>query len=568
MLTSLCIENLAIVKHVTFSPDPRFTVLTGETGAGKSMILDAIHLLSGEGGRNAKQLVRTGEDTATVSAMLEDLRPATLSELETLGIAPDQDGVLYLQRTLSKDGRSRALCNGRPIPLSLLKEVGLRLWNIHGQHDSYALLNPAKHKTFLDHYGGHETLLSQYRACYQQMTATQKELAQCDRDEREKLRQSESLKEQIAEIDRAKLRPGEEEALLAKRIKVRNAEKIAKQSRTVYRALFQNERGASACSLIRLAEQSLEQLQDFLPKGNDYLERLESCCSELEDIAECVRDLNEGEEDPQGLLDRIEGRLELFRKLQRKYGADNEAVLAYREEAAARLQAIDENEQRKELLTKRLKTEREAAEKAGKALTDARKTAAEQLSRAIMAELAFLEMGKVTFCVFVEPYPEENAFTPDGCDHVEFLVATNTGESCKPMAQIASGGELSRIMLALKCVLADADGIETMIFDEIDTGISGKISQKVGFKLKQTALSSQVICVTHAAQIAALGDTHLHVWKADQNGRTETSVKPLSEEERIGALAAMMGGANITETLLSSARELRATPLPPQCRKP
>ncbi len=567
MLTSLCIENLAIVKHVTLVPDRGFTVLTGETGAGKSMILDAIHLLSGEGGRNAKHFVRTGEETATVSAMLEELRPTTLIELEALGITPDQDGVLYLQRILTADGRSRALCNGRPIPLSLLKEVGLRLWNIHGQHDSYALLNPAKHKTFLDSYAENENLLSRYRECYRQMIATQKELSDCDRDERERLRREESLKEQITEIDRAKLRPGEEEALLLKRTKVRNAEKIAKQSRTVYRALFQNEKGASAVSLIRIAEQSLAQLQDFLPEGNDYLERLESCCSELEDIAECVRELNEGEEDPQGLLDRIENRLELFRRLQRKYGADNEEVLAYREHAARELQAITDNEKRKEELTELLRQKTAATQVAGKALSEARKKAAKRLSAAIMEELTFLEMGKVTFAVSVEENPQDKYFTPDGCDAVEFLVSTNAGEPCKPMAQIASGGELSRIMLALKCVLADADGIETMIFDEIDTGISGKISQKVGFKLKQTALSSQVLCVTHAAQIAALADTHLHVSKGEKDGRTETSLKTLSEEERIPALAAMMGGAQITEPLLSSARELRMTPLPPQCRK-
>ncbi len=555
MLTSLHIENLAVVKEADLQPAEGFTVLTGETGAGKSMVLDAIHLLVGERGK--KEQIRTGQTQTTVCGMFEHLSPHTLAELEALGVAPDADGVLYLQRTLYADGKNRVLLNGRPIPLSLQREIGLRLVNIHGQHDNYALLSESKHKDFLDTYADHADLLAAYRADYEALTATRRALATCARDEREKLRRTEQLKEQIAEIEAAKLKEDEEEALLAKRTRLRNAEKIQKQTTTVYRALYRNERGASAYELSRIAMKSLSALAEYLPDTPDLLARLEVCASELQDVAETVHDALQGEsEHPERLLDQIEGRLALLHKLQRKYGADNAQVIAFCEKAKEELAEMEQSEARCAELTALLEKQIASATASASALHQSRLDAATRLGAAICAELAFLEMAKVRFEVAVEPIAGEDPFTADGCDKIAFLVATNTGEPLRPLVKIASGGELSRIMLALKCVLQGADGVQTMIFDEIDTGISGKISQKVGWKLKQTAQGAQVLCVTHAAQIAALADRHILVSKADVDGRTETSLTTLFGQTRVRALASMMGGAEITETLLSSAREL------------
>ncbi len=561
MLTSLHIENLAVVKQVELQLGQGFTVLTGETGAGKSMVLDAIHLLMGE--RGNKDQIRTGEDHTTVCGMFEGLDERTTAELAEIGVSCDEDGALYLQRTLYADGKNKTLLNGRPIPLSLQKEIGVRLVNIHGQHDNYALLSEAKHKQFLDNYADHAQLLADYRACYQAMTQTQKELSACALDERERLRKSEQLKEQIAQIEAAKLTVGEEEALLAKRVRVRNAEKIHRQAQTVYRALYHNERGASATELCKIAMQSMSAIAEFLPNAPDLIARMEACSSELQDIGETVWEVATRDgADSEALLDRIEQRLQLFHKLQRHYGADNAAVLDYCEKAKQELAKMEQSVLRQGELLALLKKQTEQATVAANKLRQSRIAAAKRLSSAIGAELAFLEMGKVRFEVSVSPIEKENPFTPDGCDSVAFLVATNAGEPLRPLVKIASGGELSRIMLALKCVLVGADGIQTMIFDEIDTGISGKVSQKVGFKLKQTAQNAQVLCVTHAAQIASLADCHILVSKTDVEGRTQTTLSAVEGEERVQALAKMMGGAQITPTLLSSAKELMQAKMP------
>ncbi len=555
MLTSLHIENLAVVKRAELSLQNGLTVLTGETGAGKSMILDAIHLLLGE--RGSKEQIRTGESQAIVEGMFEHLSPSLLCELSELGIEPDADGVLYLQRTLDADGKSKVRLNGRPIPLSLQKEIGVRLINIHGQHDSYALLSPTRHKEFLDNYANSQPLLDAYRAQYRTYTDLCEQIKQCQWDEREKERRTSMLKAQIAEIEHAHLKEGEEELLLQKRTQIRNAEKLQKQSRTVYRALYQNEKGTSAYELIAIAQKSLNQLEPYFDRVGDLTARLEVCQSELMDIAVQVQDAcGEEYDDPSALLDRIEGRLELLRVLQRKYGADNTAVLQYLVEAQAQLAEMEHQEERlQELSSQREKVEKELTACA-KALHDHRVIYGKQLSDAIMYELSFLEMAKVRFDVSILPIEDLSHYTKDGADQIEFTVATNTAEPLRPLSKIASGGELSRIMLAMKCVLAGADGVPTMIFDEIDTGVSGKTSQKVGLKLRQTAENAQVICVTHAAQIAALADTHIFVTKSDVNGRTETALQYLQGEARIEAIATMMGGAVVTDSMRNAAKEL------------
>ncbi len=555
MLTSLHIENLAVVKCADLSLSNGFTVLTGETGAGKSMILDAIHLLLGE--RAGKEQIRTGESRALVGGMFEHLSASVLHELSELGIEPDEEGVLYLQRTFDIDGKSKTQLNGRPIPLSLQKEIGVRLINIHGQHDSYALLSAPRHKDFLDSYADSAALLDSYRTQYRAYTELCEAIAQCRWDEREKERRSAMLQAQISEIDSAHLKEGEEELLLQKRTQIRNAEKLQKQSRTVYRALYQNEKGASAYELLSIAQKSLRQLEPYFDRATDLTARLELCQSELMDIAVQVQDAcGEEYDDPSALLDRIEGRLELFHVLQRKYGADNAAVLQYRKDASEQLSEMEHQQEHLEELQAQQKRVAKELTLCAKALHDHRIAAAKRLSDAIMHELSFLEMAKVQFAVSITEIEDLSHFTKDGADQIEFMVATNTAEPLRPLSKIASGGELSRIMLAMKCVLAGADGVPTMIFDEIDTGVSGKTSQKVGLKLRQTAENAQVICVTHAPQIAALADTHIFVTKSDVNGRTETALRTLQGQDRIEAIASMMGGEVVTDSMRKAAKEL------------
>ncbi len=555
MLTSLHIENLAVVKKADLVLSDGFTVLTGETGAGKSMILDAIHLLLGE--RADKDQVRTGQARALVCGMFENISAETQAELAALGVEPDQDGVLYLQRTVDADGKSKTVLNGRPIPQSLQKEIGVRLINIHGQHDSYALLSSARHKDFLDRYAANAEVLSAYRAQYALYTEICRQIEACRCDEREKERKSAMLKAQIEEIDAAKLKDGEEELLLKKRTQIRNAEKLQKQSRTVYRALYQNEKGASAYEFLSIAQKAIAQIAPYLDDAETLAARLEQCQSELMDIAVRVQDAaGEHGEDPSALLDRIESRLALFRILQRKYGATNTDVLNYREDAKHQLDDMENQAARLEELTHQKKEIETELRHRADALHKSRKSAAKAMSEAVMAELAFLEMGKVCFAVALDKTDDLSHYTKDGCDQIEFMVATNTAEPLRPLAKIASGGELSRIMLAMKCVLAGADGVATLIFDEIDTGVSGKTSQKVGEKLRQTAKNAQVLCVTHAAQIAALAKTHIFVSKSDVDGRTETALTYLEGDARVDALAAMMGGATITDSVKKAAREL------------
>ncbi len=558
MLTSLHIENLAVVKTADLNLTAGFTVLSGETGAGKSMILDAVHLLMGA--RADKEQVRTGAARATVCGMFEDLSVQTVAELKELGAEPDEDGVLYLQRTVEADGKSKTVLNGRPIPLALQKEIGLRLMNIHGQHDSYALLTPARHKEFLDRYADDAAQLESYRKAFSHYHDLCKQIADCQCDEREKERRGSMLRAQIAEIEQAKLKSGEEEALTKKRTQIRNAEKMQKQARTVYRALYENDKGTSAYELLAIADKALAQIAPYLDDVESLRARLEQCQSELMDVAVCVQDASgDNGEDPTALLDRIEGRLELFRVLQRKYGADNDAVMQYAKDAKQELSEMEHAAERLADLTAEQEKAADALRKEAEALHRVRAQAAEAMSQAIMQELAFLEMAKVRFAVKLEAIADLDSFTKDGSDQIEFLVATNTGEPLRPLSKIASGGELSRIMLAIQCVLAGADGIATLVFDEIDTGVSGKTAQKVGEKLRQTAKTAQVLCVTHAAQIAGLANTHILVSKADVDGRTQSTLTYLTGEARVDAIAAMMGGAEITESVKKAARELLLT---------
>lgn len=549
MLTSLQINNIAVIRDACVEPGSGFTVLTGETGAGKSIIIDSIALLMGS--RAPRELIRSGESRANVSAMFENVGKPTLELLDSYGILCEDGGVL-LSRSVSADGRSAARINGQSVTQTMLREIGRTLITIHGQHDNQRLMQKGYHIRLLDAYAGNAEALEQYRAVYDKWRQAKTELEQLRRDEAEKMRLRDILEYQIKEIDAAKLKEGEEQELSSERLRLQSIEKIKKQTDFAYRALHGSEKGAVTLLLDRAAT-ALSQISGVIPEAADLAARLENCRYEVEDIALTARGYaDDSDGDPTARLDKIESRLDTISRLERKYGADVAAVRAFRADAAARLDALDNTELRAEELTALIKAlEAEARAMAEAISSDRRKCAAEAADR-VCETLSYLDMPGVKFEIQVQPCE----LCADGADEVEFMIAANPGEPAVPLAKTASGGELSRVMLALKCVLSENDGIDTMIFDEVDAGISGKTSRKVGVKLGQLADSAQVLCVTHSAQIASLADCHLLISKSEIDGRTETSVRVVEGEERVGEIARILGGINVTETQRSAAREL------------
>lgn len=560
MLSSLHIENIAVIKNADIDFGSGFNVLTGETGAGKSILIDSINLILGA--KPSKDLIRSGESKATVSALFTEIeRP--LERARELEISPDEDGCLYITREIGADGKSKTKLNGRTIPVSLQKELAAYLISIHGQNDNRILMSPAAHLSYLDSYAGNEALLSEYGQCYARMTECRRKIAELSRDEREKARLTELLKYQVSDIDAARLRPNEEQELESRRDRVRNAEKIMKQTRLITRALYRNDRSLPAYELIKKAIAAMEGISEYIPNAEEYIARLSDITYVLEDIGLTVEDLSDAEyENPDKELDKIESRLELINKLERKYGPTVEEVLAFRERAAEELSEMEQSDVRLEELTTELVEHERMSGALAQRLSEARKAAAKALEKRVIEELGYLEMPKVCFKVEIRRalQPDGKArFTATGFDDVEFYLSANPGEPLKPLARIASGGELSRIMLALKSVNASDAAGETLIFDEIDTGVSGKTSQKIGMRLRALAAGNQVICVTHSAQIAAEAHHQYLIRKGEKDGRVETSVTELDRSGRVREIARIMGGVNITDKLLDSAEEMLDT---------
>ncbi|MBQ4065260.1 MAG: DNA repair protein RecN [Clostridia bacterium] len=561
MLSSLHIENIAVIKCADIDLEKGFCVLTGETGAGKSILIDSIGLILGA--RPAKDLIRNGETKASVSALFTDLDKPLSRLPESLDVSPDEDGCLYLTRTVDLDGKAQTKLNGRTVPVSMQRELMSYLLNVHGQNDNRILMSTAAQLEYLDSYAGNGDLLSEYGKAYEKMEDCRRRILSLARDEREKARTLELLRYQVADIDAAKLKLGEEEELIARRDKVKNAEKILKQTRLITKALYRNEKSLPAYELIKKAIGAISSVSDYLPHAEAYIEKLTAMTYDLEDIGLTVEDLSENEyDDPDAELDRIETRLDQIGKLERKYGSDIAEILAFRDRAAAELAEIEGADERLEDYKLELSGyKREATELAAK-LTASRKTAAKTLEEGVVSELAYLEMPKVRFRVDIRRSLDGDGkakLNRHGGDDVEFLLSANPGEPLKSLAKIASGGELSRIMLALKSVnAADSEG-ETLIFDEIDTGVSGKTSQKIGMRLRKLAEHNQVICVTHSAQIAAEAHAQYLIRKSEHEGRVETTVTPLDREGRIRELARILGGVNITDKILSSAAEMLDT---------
>lgn len=550
MLTSLHIENIAVIRCADLDLSSGFSALTGETGAGKSMIVDSINLLLGN--RTSREMIRSGETSATVSAVFEELSDAVVSQITEMGF-DIEDASVMLSRTISVDGRSQTRLNGRVITQAMQKEIARLLISIQGQSDSQSLLQKSRHRELLDAYGTSKDAFGDYNTAFEELKKCRKEVLALSQDSAEKLRLCEMLKYQIEDIDSMKLKDGEEEALIKERDRLSNLERINKQTGTICRLLRDAEKG-NAYDVIRRAETLLESLNGLVDDTDALASRLSFAASEIEDVAETVRAyMDDDREDPTARIDRIEGRLEGIAKLKRKYGSDVAAILAFRADAAARLGVLETSDERLANLQKQVEALTKTAEKYAAVLRQARKNAAKEIVAQVTESLSFLDMPKVRFEIAINP----NELGEYGADDIEFLIATNPGEPLLPLSKIASGGELSRIMLALRSVLNDHDGVDTVIFDEIDTGVSGKTSRKIGIKLKETAKSgTQVLCVTHSAQIASLSDNHYRITKHERDGRAETDVQLLNFGERIDEIARILGSIEPTEAQRNAAREM------------
>ncbi len=546
MLQYLHIENAAVIKSADIDFENGFMVLSGETGAGKSIVIDSINMLAG--GRVSREMIRNGEERMLVSALFTECGATVIEKLSDFGL--DSDGSVSIVRTLTKDGKSLVKINGRTVTQSLQREVCRLLVNIHGQNENQRLMQRAAQLEILDSYAENGALLAEYAEAYRAYTEALEKLAAWDKDASEALRMRDMLLFQLREIDEAKLKVGEEELLEVERNRLSHVEKINDSVRFAYRALYGSEKGA--VPLLDRAIAALEKISGYLPEADELCMRLRDCRYEAQDVAETVKEFAV-DEDPTEKLNRVESRLDLISKLRRKYGTDISDILAFREQAAERLDTIDNADERREQWEKEREVIRAKATALAEALRERRRAAAKEITVRVQETLAFLDMPKVRFSIEVIPTDKLRAH---GGDDVEFLISANAGDPLMPLEKIASGGELSRMMLALKSVLSNKDGVGTVIFDEVDAGISGKTSRKVGMKLKEIASSVQVICVTHSAQIASLADCHFLISKGEVDGRTETDVALLDESGRVEEIARILGGIEVTDLQRTTAREM------------
>ena len=556
MLLSLHIENVAVIKSVDFDFREGFMVLTGETGAGKSIVIDSINLLLG--GKGERELIRHGEPYAMVSGLFGDLSAYTVDRLSELGIKADEDGTILIQRTLGADGKNKIVLNGRSISLAVLKSAMPYLVSVHGQSDTANLINSKNHIELIDVYAGLGELLLEYREAYSALEAIRREKADIIKKAHEGERIKEILAYQINDIDSARLHSGEEEELVDKKVKIKNSEKITKNSEFVFKALKGSERGSVSYLLDRSAT-ALSQLSDVVPGYGEYSERIRDMLYQVNDIAEEVyAQLSEIDEDPTGTLNEIESRLDKISKLKRKYGLTVDEVLAFRERAYAEYEALDNSDEVIKILSKKEKEAYNKALELANRLHEIRLAYAKTLEEKVKETLEFLDMPKVVFFASIKESFQggEKQLNKDGSDTVEFYISANRGAEPQPLSKIASGGEMSRIMLALKSVIADKDGVPTVIYDEIDAGVSGKTARKIGIKMLSLSKNTQLFCVTHSAQIASLGDLHFLISKSDVNGATETSVKVLDAEGRVSELSRILGGIDVTESQRAAARDM------------
>lgn len=550
MLSQLYIENIAVIRQATIDFQQGFHVFTGETGAGKTILISAINAVLG--GRTFKEIIRTGETRATVSALFTEISEELCKKIEVLGY-PLEDNQLLVQREIDLSGKGQCRLDGRPATAAMLREVCSLLIDIHGQHDNQELLSAEKHLGFLDSYGAYPQEMAAYTAAYERMCECAARLDKLQMDESYKLQRMDILQFQIKEIGDAKLTDGEEERLVEQQKRIRNAERITESLGAVYTLL--NGNGEEMRGVLEALEEvstELDTAAKYLTEFEEYSEKLSDAYYMLEELGSRARDtLEDADFDPRQ-LDDIESRLDTIYKLKKKYGNSIAEILEYFERISEEYQSLELSDELTAHLQRELDEANLVLHTVAEALTACRLAAAAEFSERVEQELAYLDMAGVRFSIT----RREKPYGPTGADEMEFMICTNTGEEAKPLAKIASGGELARIMLAIKNVLAEKDGIGTIIFDEVDTGVSGRAAQKIGKKLAEVARHRQVICVTHLAPVAACAAHHYRIYKTVEDGRTFTRVEELTRPQRVQELARIMVGENITDSALKSAEEM------------
>lgn len=550
MLTTLYIENIAVIEKTSIDFSQGLNVLTGETGAGKSIIIDSINAIMGQ--RTSKELVRTGAKTALVTAQFDDVNDTVKAKLKELGYDNEDDDTLILQRSISAAGKSTCKINARPASVTVLKEVAKNLINIHGQHESYELFSPDTHIDYIDSFGELNSELDDYREKYKKYKALKKQLNEANSDESARLHEIDLLTYQTTELFNADVQPDEIEQLENERIVLMNSEKIFTLLNDARELLDGDERTAggvesveSAMNYIQRAASLNDEYESISESITDVYYNLRDCIEAISDAADSV------ESDPQR-LEEIDERLDLLNRLTRKYGCECNELPSFAGKMQTRLEELLSYDKNRDQLEADYKEAENNALVAAQKLSEIRKKTAKIFSERVREEMSFLNMPNVQIVTQFE----NTDFYEKGTDKIEFLISANPGEPPRPVAKIASGGELSRMMLAIKTVLASTDDIDTLIFDEVDTGISGSAAQKVGMKLKEVSKSSQVLCVTHQAQLAALADAHYLISKQVEDGRTFTQVKLLDFDGRKHELARIIGGVSITDAALAHAESM------------
>lgn len=545
MLQLLHIENIAIIEQADIEFEPGFNALTGETGAGKSIVIDSMSAVLGQ--RTSRDLIRTGAEKAFVSACFTDIADDIGADL---GIEAADE--LLLQREIHADGKNVCRVNGRPITVTQLRTLGNRLLHIHGQHDGQQLLDEEQHGRYLDSFGKLQDLLKTYTDKYNSLTDIGRQIRSLQMDEAEKARKVDTLRYQIDELERAKLEPGEEDRLLQRRNLLRNSEKFMSAVSEAAYCLNGDDGDEGALNCLRQARDAIGSVRHLDDSFAALFERLSEAYSEAYDLADTLQDKKDAFDFSPNELDDLESRLDQLYRLKKKYGPTVEEMLVYLEKCRGELDAIEYADDTLARLEKQYAAAEKEAMAAALTLSQARKTAAAALEQQILDELRQLDMGKIRFAVDFE----EKALDSNGMDQIRFLMSANLGEELKPIHKIASGGELARIMLAMKNVLSEQDHVNTMVFDEVDTGVSGRAAQKVAEKMARISRHKQVLCVTHLPQLAAMADNHFSVEKGEANGRTYTSVQQLSHEQRKQELARLTGGSHVSAAILSGAEEL------------
>ena len=550
MLRTLNIENIAVIEKAQIEFNNGLNVLTGETGAGKSIVVDSINAILGE--RTSRELVRHGADYAFVSALFEDVSYVVKDKLSELGYKAEEDGTLLLTRRISESGKSVCKINGASATVSILKEIGQLLVNIHGQHDSQQLLNPDTHYLFVDMLCEDKEILADYKQCFHELISVRRKLKALTADEEDKERTLELLNYQIKELESANISVGERAELNKKKLLIENSEAMLTALSNTLSALSGDDDFNGAQTLVSSSVKELYSLKT----ASENIKQITSKLTDIGEIIEEVKDLINAEiaslDFNEAEREQVEERLDLLYKLGAKYGETEENMLAFLEKAREKRNSILNNDEELERLTAEYDVLFDKVAEKAQALSDYRKKTAAQFEKSVKEQLEFLDMPKIQFIVKFD----KGNLSSNGFDKIEFLISTNPGEPAKPLAKIASGGELSRIMLAIKNVLVHNDTIGTLIFDEIDTGVSGRASRKIGLKLKAVSKETQVITVTHSAQIASAADEHFLISKDFENNKTYTKVSSLDFEGRKKELARIMGGLQITDTLLKSAEEM------------